>query len=405
MIAILTNVLFYIIPVIFILGVVITVHEFGHFLAAKALHTKIDQFSIGFGKAIAHWTDKSGVEWRLGWLPAGGFVRFAGDDNAASVPDQSDLEALRQDLIAREGEAALDGYYHFKPIWQRAVISAAGPVANFLLSIAIFATMLMVLGEPITPARVDQVTPNSPAARAGFQPGDLIVEADGRPVTNFDTVRELIILRTGVPIRFVVDRGGEQLSLVATPERGEVADAVGHMHRLGMVGIRFARPPQHREVRHYNPVEAVAGGVDRTVDVVRTTVFYISRMVTGHESADQISGPLGMAQISGDLAKQTASLSKDLPSFVLNALLTALMLVANISVGIGFLNLLPIPVLDGGHLLFYAYEAVARRPLAAKVQAVGYRVGLALVLGLMLFATVNDLQRLRVFNFIGGLFS
>jgi regulator of sigma E protease len=145
--------------------------------------------------------------------------------------------------------------------------------------------------------------------------------------------------------------------------------------------------------------------VDRTVDVVRTTVFYIGRMATGRESADQISGPLGMAQISGDLAKQTASVSKDLPSFAINAFLTALLLVANISVGIGFLNLMPIPVLDGGHLLFYAYEAVARRPLAAKVQAVGYRVGLALVLGLMLFATVNDLQRLRVFNFLGGLFS
>jgi regulator of sigma E protease len=405
MIAILTNLLFYVIPIVVILGVVITVHEFGHFLAAKALHTKIDQFSIGFGKAVAHWTDKSGVEWRLGWLPAGGFVRFAGDDNAASVPDQDDLDSLRRDLVAREGEAALAGYYHFKPIWQRAVISAAGPVANFLLSIAIFATMLMVLGEPITPARVGQVTPNSPAARAGFQPGDLIVEADGRPVKNFDTVRELIILRTGVPIPFVVERGHQRVNLVATPERGEVADAVGRMHRLGMVGIRFADPPQHREIQRYNPVEAVAGGVDRTVDVVRTTVFYIGRMVTGHESADQISGPLGMAQISGDLAKQTASLSKDVPTFLLNVFLTALLLVANISVGIGFLNLLPIPVLDGGHLLFYAYEAVARRPLAAKVQAVGYRVGLALVLGLMLFATVNDLQRLRVFNFIGGLFS
>jgi regulator of sigma E protease len=403
--AILMNLLFYVVPFIVIVGIVITVHEFGHFLAAKALHTKIDQFSIGFGKAFAHWTDKSGVEWRLGWLPVGGFVRFAGDDNAASVPDQDDLDELRRDLVAREGEAALAGYYHFKPIWQRAVISAAGPVANFLLSIAIFSTLLMVLGEPISPARVDRVTPNSPAAHAGFQPGDLIVEADGRPVKNFDTVRELIILRTGVPIPFVVERGDRRVSLVATPVRGEVADAVGHMQPQGQVGIRFANPPQDRRIQRYNPAEALVGGVERTFDVVRTTVFYIGRMVTGHESADQISGPLGMAQISGDLAKQTASLSANLPSFLLNLFLTALLLIANISVGIGFLNLLPIPVLDGGHLLFYAYEAVARRPLAAKVQAVGYRVGLALVLGLMLFATVNDLQRLRVFNFIGGLFS
>jgi regulator of sigma E protease len=307
--------------------------------------------------------------------------------------------------VAREGEAALGSYYHFKPIWQRAVISAAGPFANFLLSITIFAALLLALGQPIAAARIGKVVPDSPAARAGFHPNDVIVEADGKPVKSFDAVRQLIILRTGVPIPFVVDRGGERVNLVATPVRGNVTDAVGRQHRLGQVGIVFADRPEDRRVQHYGPLQAVGGGIDRTADVVQTTVFYIGRMVTGHESADQISGPLGMAQISGDLAKQTASASKDLGSFAINAFLTTLLLVANISVGIGFLNLLPIPVLDGGHLLFYAYEAVARRPLAAKVQAVGYRVGLALVLGLMLFATVNDLQRLRVFNFIGGLFS
>jgi regulator of sigma E protease len=399
------NLLFYILPFLLVVGVVVTVHEFGHFLAAKALGTKIDQFSIGFGKAIARWTDKSGVEWRLGWAPIGGFVRFAGDDNAASVPDQDDLQALRRELVAREGEAALGRYYHFKPIWQRAVISAAGPFANFLLSITIFAALLLALGQPIAAARVGKVVPDSPAARAGFHPNDVIVEADGKPVKSFDTVRQLIILRTGVPISFVVDRGGERVNLVATPVRGNVTDAVGRQHRLGQVGILFADRPEDRRVQHYGPLQAIGGGIGKTADVIQTTVFYIGRMVTGHESADQISGPLGMAQISGDLAKQTASASKDLGSFAINAFLTTLLLVANISVGIGFLNLLPIPVLDGGHLLFYAYEAVARRPLAAKVQAVGYRVGLALVLGLMLFATVNDLQRLRVFNFIGGLFS
>nr|MEA2797909.1 regulator of sigma protease [Phenylobacterium sp.] len=399
------NLLFYILPFLLVVGVVVTVHEFGHFLAAKALGTKIDQFSIGFGKAIARWTDKSGVEWRLGWAPIGGFVRFAGDDNAASVPDQDDLQTLRRELVAREGEAALSSYYHFKPLWQRAVISAAGPFANFLLSITIFAALLLALGQPIAAARIGKVVPDSPAARAGFHPNDVIVEADGKPVKSFDAVRQLIILRTGVPISFVVDRGGERVNLVATPVRGNVTDAVGRQHRLGQVGIVFADRPEDRRVQHYGPLQAIGGGIDRTADVIQTTVFYIGRMVTGHESADQISGPLGMAQISGDLAKQTASASKDLGSFAINAFLTVLLLVANISVGIGFLNLLPIPVLDGGHLLFYAYEAVARRPLAAKVQAVGYRVGLALVLGLMLFATVNDLQRLRVFNFIGGLFS
>src|SRR5258708_34547076 len=405
MTGVLENLLFYILPFLVVVGVVVTVHEFGHFLAAKALGTKIDKFSMGFGKACAHWTDKSGVEWRLGWAPIGGFVRFAGDDNAASVPDQDDLQALRRELVAREGEAALGAYYHFKPLWQRAVISAAGPLANFLLSITIFAALLLALGESIATPRIDKVVPQSPAARAGFHTNDIIVEADGKPAKSFDAVRQLIILRTGVPISFVVDRGGERVNLVATPVRGNVTDAVGHQHRLGQVGIVFAARPEDRRVQHYGPIGAVGGGIGRTADVIRTTVFYIGRMVTGRESADQISGPLGMAQISGDLAKQTASASKDLGSFAVNAFLTVLLVVGNISGGIGFLNLMPIPVLDGGPLLFYAYEAVARRPLAAKVQAVGYRVGLALVLGLMLFATVNDLQRLRVFNFLGGLFS
>ncbi|WP_309604734.1 RIP metalloprotease [Phenylobacterium sp.] len=397
------NILFYILPFLLVVGVVVTVHEFGHFLAAKWLGTKIDQFSIGFGKALAHWTDRDGVEWRIGWAPIGGFVRFAGDENAASVPDQNDLDAMRREVLAREGPVALRRYYHFKPLWQRAVISAAGPFANFLLAITIFAGLLMTVGEPVGPARIGSVTPGGPAARAGFLAGDVIVEADGRPVKYFGDVKQLIILRTGVPIPFVIDRQGRRLQVTATPERGPVEDGVGRVHQLGRLQLAFtdARP----RIQRYGPVAALAGGVVETRDVVTTTVFYIGRMLGGRETADQISGPLGMAQISGDLAKQTSISSKHPGIVALNGLLTILTLVANISVGIGFLNLLPIPVLDGGHLLFYAYEAVARRPLAAKVQAAGYRVGLALVLGLMLFATWNDLQRLHVFNFIGGLFS
>ena len=399
----LANILFYILPFLLVVGVVVTVHEFGHFLAAKWLGTKIDQFSIGFGKALAHWTDRDGVDWRIGWAPIGGFVRFAGDENAASVPDQNDLDAMRREVLAREGPVALSRYYHFKPLWQRAVISAAGPFANFLLAISIFAVLLMTIGEPIGPARIQSVTPGGPAARAGFLAGDVIVKAAGKPVKYFGDVKQLIILRTGVPIPFVIDRQGQRLDLTATPERGPVEDGVGRFHQLGRLQLAFTdtRPTIQRR----GPVAALAGGIGETRDVITTTVFYIGRMLGGRETADQISGPLGMAQISGDLAKQTSVSSKNLGIVALNGLLTLLTLVANISVGIGFLNLLPIPVLDGGHLLFYAYEAVARRPLAAKVQAAGYRVGLALVLGLMLFATWNDLQRLHVFNFIGGLFS
>lgn len=399
------NFLLWAIPFLLIIGLVITVHEFGHFLAGKAVDAKIDQFAIGFGGPIARWRDRSGVEWRLGWLPIGGFVRFAGDDNAASVPVKEDLDELRREVLAREGPAELRRYHYFKPLWARVLISVAGPLANFLLSIAIFAGLLLAMGEPIAPARVDSVVPGGAAARAGFQAGDIIVKADGAAVKTADTVRQIVILRTGVPIDFVVDRGGRQVELVATPQRGDVADDVGRKHRLGVIGVRFAPRPGDVHIQRYGPIEALKGGVERTVSVVKTTVYYIGRMIMGREAADQISGPLGMAQISHDLVKESAAGSANLTSTLANIGLTILVLAANISVGIGFLNLMPVPVLDGGHLLFYAYEAVARRPLAAKVQAAGYRVGLALVLGLMLFATWNDLQRLRVFNFLGGLLS
>ncbi|HEY8618014.1 RIP metalloprotease [Phenylobacterium sp.] len=403
MIGFLQSALMYVIPFLIVLGVVVTVHELGHFLAARWLGTKIDQFSIGFGKPIAQWRDRQGVQWRIGWLPLGGYVRFAGDDNAASVPDGDDLEAMRQDLVAREGEGALNRYFHFKPLWQRAVITAAGPVANFILAIAIFGGLLMAMGEPVAASRVERVEPGAPAERAGFRPGDVILEGEGREIPNPDAVKQLIVLRSGLPTDFTVERAGRIVHLTVTPERGIVLDGLGRVQRLGRIGVAFANTPV--SVRRYGPLEAVAGGVARTRDVVATTIFYLGRMFSGRETAEQLSGPLGMAQISGELTKQNVEVSHDVGSFARNGLLTILVLVANISVGIGFLNLMPIPVLDGGHLLFYAYEALARRPLAAKVQAAGYRVGLALVLGLMLFATWNDLQRLRVFNLFGGLFS
>jgi regulator of sigma E protease len=399
------NLVYWIVPFLVVLGVVVTVHELGHFLAARWLGTAVDRFAIGFGRSIAQWTDRHGVEWRIGWLPLGGYVRFAGDDNAASVPDAEDLDVLRRQVVAKEGPEALKRYFHFKPLWQRAIIVAAGPVANFLLATVVFAALLMAVGEPRAPARVDYVEPGSPAAAAGFQKGDVVLKADGKRIGYFEDAKRIIVLRTGLAIKFLVERDGRELTLVGTPARGDVVDVLGKTHRMGRMGLRFADNAEDRVLKRYGPLEALAGGVERCQDVVSNTVFYLGRMITGREKADQISGPLGMAQIASGLAKQSAEASPDLPTQAINLVLTIMTLVANISVGIGFLNLMPVPVLDGGHLLFYAYEAVARRPLAAKVQAAGYRVGLALVLGLMLFATWNDLQRLRVFNFVGGLFS
>jgi regulator of sigma E protease len=402
---ILQTVLLYIVPFLLVLGVVVTVHELGHYLAARWLGTKIDRFSIGFGSPIAHWTDKRGVDWRIGWLPVGGYVRFAGDENAASIPDAEDLAQMRRELIEDGRGAEINRYFHFKPIWQRATIVAAGPIANFLLAIAIFAALLMALGEWVVPAKIQTVAPNSAAAEAGFRPGDLILEANGRKIQRFDEVKEVVAVRAGVPIDFLVDRGGQQVHLTATPRWNVTDDPVAGKQRLGQLGLIPAQARGDYVQIHYGPIEAIARGAQRTWRTLETTVYYLGRMITGQVGADELRGPLGIASV----AKNVATLGADESETFLDTLgrsgINLLQLAALISVSIGFMNLLPVPVLDGGHLMFYAYEAVARRPLAAKVQAAGYRVGLALVLGLMLFATWNDLQRNHVFNLFGGLFS
>ena len=401
----LQSILLTVLPILAVLGVVVTVHELGHFLAGRALGTKIDRFSIGFGRALLSWRDRAGVEWRVGWIPLGGYVRFAGDENEASIPDQDGLDIIRRELTAKGKAGELSQYFHFKPVWQRAVITAAGPAANFLLSIAIFAILLLTLGQPLTRARVDMVEPGSAAEQAGFQKGDVVKQAAGRPIQSFDDITRLVILSSGTPIPFVVERDGRDVALVATPRRGVIVDRLGREQKLGRLGLHHISQPGDITIRHFSALEALGGGVERTWSTVTITITYIGRMFAGREAADQLAGPIGMAQLSGDIAKLTAKVSPNAGEFAINLLITMFELIAIISVGIGFLNLLPVPVLDGGHLLFYSYEAIARRPLAAKVQAAGYRVGLALVLGLMLFATWNDLQRLRVFNLFDGLFS
>ncbi len=405
MFSLIETALTYIIPFLLVLTIVVTVHELGHYWAARACGVAIDQFSIGFGRRIFGWRDRHGVEWRIGWIPLGGYVKFSGDENVASVPDHENLEAMRQRIDADQGPGAASRYFHFKPVGQRAFITAAGPAANFILAIFLFAILLMSVGETVIPARVAAVEAGSPAARAGFAVDDVIVRANGQTIENFFELQQIIAVRSNAPIAFVVDRGGQLVTLTATPERRIRPDGMGGEQKIGVLGISSPAQMGERTVRRYGPIEALAGGVERTWRVLSTTVYYLGRVVTGRESADQLGGPLRIAQASGQVAQSGAQGAQDIGSVLLGSGVALLGLTAVLSVGIGFMNLLPVPILDGGHLLFYAYEAVARRPLAAKVQAAGYRVGLALLLGLMLFATWNDLQQLRVFKFLGGLFS
>jgi regulator of sigma E protease len=389
---------------LFVLTFVVTVHELGHFLAAKSLGVAIDRFSIGFGRALASWRDKSGVEWRIGWMPLGGYVRFAGDENAASVPDQNDLAAMREWIEYDEGKEAVKRYFHFKPLWQRAVVVAAGPVANFVLASVLFALLLGAFGEPTLPPRITEIAPASVADKAGFETGDVVLAMDGRAVRGFEDIAQYVSMRADQPIDFEIKRGEGRLHIVATPARKMVDDPIAGKVQVGQLGLAW--PPQNElTIVRYSPPAAVVEGVLRTGQVLKTTVFYLGRLIRGEVPADQLGSLIGIADASGKVAKAGAEGALDRPSMVFGAVMALLSLTAVLSVSIGFMNLLPVPVLDGGHLLFYAYEAVARRPLAGRVQAAGYRVGLALLLGFMLFATWNDLNRLRVFNFLGGLFS
>jgi regulator of sigma E protease len=396
----------YILPFALVLGVIITIHELGHFFAARAFGVAIDRFSIGFGRAIASRKDKHGVEWRLGWLPLGGYVRFSGDSNDASLPDGDELEDLRRQIIEKDGPEAVKRYYHFKPVWQRAVIAAAGPLANFVLAVLIFWTLIMIRGPEVHYlARVAKIDVGSPAAAAGFQVGDLVTAADGRRIRYSDDLARFNAQRSNEVIDYTVVRNGQSLMLTAKPARKIDEDkSTGVKNTVGRVGITTGDRPEDKVIVRYNPVSALGESVREVGDLIGTTLTYIRRIVTGYENGDQLSGVIGMGYVSGKIVDSTPhqiSLGHQATIIAFNML----SIMGFVSVGIGFVNLLPIPMLDGGHLAFYAYEAVARRPLSANIQAASYRVGLALVLGLMLFATWNDLQRLRAFHFLGGLFS
>ncbi len=395
--------LLYIVPFLLVLTFIVTIHELGHFLVARAFGVKVDRFSVGFGRTIVARTDKHGTEWRMAWLPLGGYVKFSGDLDPSSVPDEAGLAELKQRVVAENGPGAERDYFHFKPIWQRALIVAAGPAANFLLSMVLFTVLFTVVGEQIAAPRVAVVTPGSPAAEAGFLPRDRILAINGREIEEQEAVTRTVIMSAGEVLRFTVDRAGQRQELIVTPERQLEDDPLAGRVRIARIGLGLTPLPEDYRFRRLNPFEAAGKGVETIGTTVSTTGAYIGRIFSGKESGDLLSGPIGIARAAGGVTRQAVAANPDPGFMAANLALTFLSFAAIVSIGIGIVNLLPIPVLDGGHLLFYAYEAVARRPVPARVQEVGYRVGLALLAGLMLFATWNDLQKLSLFKFLGGL--
>ncbi len=367
-----SGVIGYVVPFLFVLTVVVFFHELGHFLVARWCGVRISAFSIGFGPELFGRNDRHGTRWKLSAIPLGGYVKFAGDENAASVPDRAALESVP------ESERA--GLFAFKPLWQRAAVVAAGPIANFILSIVIFSLIFMLAGKPITEARVDKVDPAGAAAAAGIRPGDRITSVDGSQIESFGDLQRIVSASAGVALQLGIERGGTPMEVTATPAAREITDRFGNVQQIGLLGIERSIEAGEVRTRHYGPVEAVAAGVSETWFIVARTGSYLAGVVTGRERPDQLGGPIRVAQVSG----QVATLG----------MLALVNLVAVLSVSIGLLNLMPVPMLDGGHLLFYAAEAVRGRPLSARAQDVGFRIGLALVLFLMVFATWNDLTQI-----------
>ncbi|MCX7324733.1 MAG: RIP metalloprotease RseP [Hyphomicrobiales bacterium] len=367
-----SNVLFYVLPFLFVLTLVIFVHEWGHYKVGRLCGVDVNVFSIGFGKELFGWTDKHGTRWRFAMVPLGGYVKFAGDANAASVPDPASVAGLPEGERRRTLPGATVG--------RRAAIVAAGPFANFIFAILVFAAVVMAYGRSEIAPRVDKVTSGSAAEQGGLLPGDLILSINGSAMANFEEVRRVVSINAESKLLFVVDRNTRKVELDVTPALVERRNPLG-VERLGVIGVTAAARPEDRREVSYGPIEALGYGVRESWFIVTRTFDYLGKLISGREKADQLSGVIHIAEVSGHVAST-------------GGLVSLLTLAAVLSVSIGLMNLFPIPMLDGGHLVFYAYEALFGKPMSERVQEYAFRFGISLMLGLMVFVTWNDIVRI-----------
>jgi regulator of sigma E protease len=359
-----------------VLTVLVFVHELGHYLVARWNGVRVEVFSIGFGPELFGWNNRAGTRWKISAIPLGGYVKMFGDADPASMPG-TDLP----EMTPEEREVA----FHHKRLPQRAAVVAAGPVANFIFAIAALTGLFMTVGQPFTPPLIGTVQQGSAAQAAGVKAGDTIVSIDGQPIERFEDVQRIVRLDSGQPLSVVVHRGDQDVTLSVTPKLSEVTDRFGNKHQYGLLGI----VGQGVQYVRYNPIEALARANGETFDIVGGTLQAVWQMIIGARSTDELGGPLRIAQMSGEVAQYGFS--------------AIVPFMAVLSINLGLINLFPIPVLDGGHLLFYAAEALRGRPLGQRAQEYGFRFGLALVLTLMVFATWNDLVHLRVVEFLKAL--
>jgi regulator of sigma E protease len=354
---------------VIVLGVLVFVHEMGHYLAARWRGVHVEAFSIGFGRPWATWTDRHGTIWRLAWIPLGGYVKLHGQERPEDVSEET-----------RAGWQA-GRTFHEKSVLSRAIVVAAGPIANFVLAAVLFTALYAVVGRPIAVPVVGDVLPGSAAAQAGLQANDRIVEIGDSPIKRFEDIQRIVSAAPGTALTLHVLRGGTEREIQVTPESH---DAGGGRH-IGVLGIRGGAP----EFLHLSPIQAVPAGIGQTWSISAQTLAGVWQMITAHGSADDFGGPLRIAQMSGQVAQLGLA---SLVSFI-----------AVLSVNLGLINLFPIPILDGGHLVFYLVEALTGRPLPPRAQEYGFRAGFALLAGLFVFATWNDLSHIGLFRWVAGL--
>lgn len=359
----------YIVPFLAVLTVIVFVHEMGHYLVARWNNVAIQTFSIGFGPEIFGWNDKHGTRWRVSMIPLGGYVRFVGDMNAASVPDPEAGADLPPETRAN--------MFAFKSVWARIAVVVAGPVANVLFTFLVLYTLLLGYGRYMIEPVIDEVLPGSVAAEAGLLDGDQVLSVDGYQVRGFGDFQKLVATSPERPVTIVVDRPAGPVEMTLIPEAAETTDQFGNVHRVGRIGVSRGVSREDYVLYRPGPLEAVGMTFEEISFIVQRTGEFLGDFFVGRGDVEQLGGPVKVAQVSGEVATL--------------GILALINLAALLSLNIGIFNLLPIPMLDGGHLLYYLYEAITGKPLSPRVQEMGFRVGMALVATLMIFTLFNDL--------------
>jgi len=388
----------FIVSFLTVISLLVFFHELGHYSVARFFNVAVERFSIGFGKTLKSWTARSGTEWTIKAIPLGGYVKFLGDAGAASNPDTQRLAQIKQDIEGKlesgESEIDVESCFHFKPLWQRALIVLAGPLANFLLAIIVFAGLAIALGTQDIKSFVIEVLPESAAMTAGVEAGDVFLTLDGKDVSLAKDLISYVALRSDVKLTAQVKRGNDILEFSITPQRKSRKDFIGGESRIGTLGIRIGGE-EALVTESYGLFSGLNYGVKEVGHSIAMTGKYVGRIFTGDEDGKALGGVVRIATMTGKTAVDTAKLEISVSDRLKAMALKLLQLSAALSIGLGVANLMPIPVLDGGHLVYYGYEAVAGRPLSEKKQEQGFRVGLFVLLTLLVIFTLNDIEYIR----------